>query len=345
MEQQTHQEQGSKLKSTLESTLRLVLNKTPRGLRRGPLWGMAAQLEASNFMTSAEDKNVVNTLGKYQVTLNDLLDFEGANRPELQDILTHARSDSVKAKSNLDAAIDKITDPNKQTEIRRLIENSVTELSFAERYVRSGAFPITLDSVDQYRNVVNAINEVVDLALVLGTSDFQARLGTIPDNQLSWDALYEKYRWVFEGQFQNDSQKYTIMLHNLAMAAQLVDDWHDTDIDGLLNIPSFGAVAMKTYEGDKVMARQEVARRIRTYKNKAHSVTGLGYFSQQLFISGLNWFKSASNFAMRQAKYGENSRIKAGFAKFVRSTLGQREQQYVTGKLDLLHDMNPQRGE
>lgn len=330
----TQPEGESRVKDTFSKSLKFVLDKTPRQFRRGPLWGLASELEASGFINSPEDTHVVNTLGEYQVALNDLFDFRGANRPELDNITSDLEGQATKIKQKLNETIDQIADQNKRVDVKNAIENSVIELEFIESYVRSGQIPLTIDNVDKYRNVVNAINEIVDISLVLGIDRFKKRLAPIPKESFSWESIYEKYRWVFEGQYENEPEKYLIMLHNLAMSAQLVDDWHDIEIDRLLGIPSFGVVIIDSFDGNKKQARKNIAKRIRVYKDKAQEICGVGYFSQGLFVSAVGWFKATSNFALRQAKYSKNTQIRERFSRFVKKSLGNREQKYIAGELD-----------
>lgn len=320
-------------------TVKRIDEEKPKWLLRGSIIGLSTivpnEVERSGILESPERRRVINVLANYQVRLNDLLDFRGAGRAGLGEIISEAATKEQEQKIELDRAINNISDGKLREKTRQLVSNSIEELVTVEEYARLNRHRMTFEQAEDYRNLVNAINETIDTALILGTEHFEGRLHTISKEHLSYKSIYEKYKWIFNGEYRNNAERALMIMHNVAMVAQIDDDWYDVNIDKLLNIPSMGIMAIEEKKEDVNKAKKFLKGIRLTYRDKAHEF-GIGLVAERTFTEYIRRGKQISKFLLTNARYDSGSPRKALWSKLVNKYLGKREQLYITGDLDPL---------
>lgn len=300
------------------------------GIVAGYLTLTPASVESSGFLKDPQRIVTLDRLLAYQVFLNDRLDFTHAGKPELSDLIDEARQNESRAKIRLDESLCKLNSP----EITARVENALAEVEYVEHYFNLHKVDPSFDDIEKYRNIVNAINNVVASSIIYGGNSFPQRHLSEPLETLSWETVYDKYRWVLderEANMDDVQERAVVISHNMAMAAQVDDDWKGQYIDRPLHVESFATGAMREAKNDTEEAEQFLNGVKQDYISKARKL-GLGIVPAVGFNAMQSVLQSGMSKVTKGARYSEHPRLKEYFKKKVQY-LGMREKAYANERL------------
>ena len=290
-------------------------------------------LVASGHLHNPIRMKVIDSLLAYLFRLNDYQDFAGAGRSGLDKEAEETKQIVEEKKRALDLNIEDIPGEEQREEIRRIIDNAVAENIFIERYIRLKRHNLSFDDIEKYRSLINAINNCTTTAIILGSEQLQERLPSIKE-ELSWEAIYEKYSWVFGDNYQNNAERAIIIMHNIAMAGQVDDDFYGSHIDKSLNTPSFSSAAMAEHDNDKDKAKEFLNGIKRSCMAKARKV-GLGFVETEAIILSLKTLQQIHSFITRMSRRYSKQLGKLGLLDIIATKFGKfvREKAYIEGSL------------
>lgn len=256
--------------------------KQPNRLQRGILYGLMTLIpdvvRESNYFGDPIRTLVVNNLITLQVRMNDRLDFENApNSDRFESIVLETREGERAVREEIGQNIDLLTPPERSAETRRIIDNATREVEFVEAYIAERRGSLSFLDIVRYRNLVNAISCCAVIATMLGPVYFSDRLGSIDSESISWQAVYTKYQWLFDGKPLDLVERTLMVIHNIVMASQVDDDWYGRYIDPILGVSSlYTAAAIETRGGSDPEINMLLQKMKRSYIRHARNL-GIGY--------------------------------------------------------------------
>ncbi len=204
----------------------------------GLLTLMPTEIEQSGALEK-DRMAAVASLVKHQIALNDYLDFTGSGRNDIDQVIAISAQRKDDSWTKMRSSMERVFSPEQIS----LVLNALEELKFVEEWATAQAKKWTLDQVTTYRNVVNAINNLVVTTTVFGFPDeLVAKLQPL-EQPLSFESLRKKYAWIIGNHYQSEAQRVIMIMHNLTMAGQIDDDIYGEPIDTKLNIHSYATVA------------------------------------------------------------------------------------------------------
>lgn len=301
------------------------------GILSGIIYGLDTLVpeivERSGFLADPDRQKLADGLLFYQITINDRLDFEHSQRSNLNDLIKYCRTRESETRAKLDRRL-----ATAKPEFRQIIDQSVLEVEIVEKYIANKRSNLSFADIEKYRNLVNAISICAVTGTILGPDLFALRLSSLPEDKLNWPGIYEKYSWMFSSDYNNDFERVILIMHNLAMAGQIDDDWYGRHIDRQLGIPSFASAAMIEVEHDPAQAK--------AFLDGIH-----GVYLQNVLDLGLDKFGLATidkiqrqfqKFASHLTTSARCSKVKA-YRNFLQSNvvprLSLREKEFSKGNL------------
>lgn len=303
-----------------------------RNILRGLLTIMPGEVKAAQILESPQYMAVIDAIGGYEIGLNDRIDFEGSRRADISDITGQARKREEGAKVKLMQALQRLPE-SERTHIQRSIEISTQEVEVVERWIREKRDnnSITFEDVDVYRNLVNAVSNVTITSLLLGPEQIRNRyMRPIEGQQINLQVIKDRYGWVFGESPRNDAERAVMIMHNMGMAAQIIDDWHGVHIDELLNIPSYATEALRASKGDRNQVKVFLAKIQEGYESRARKL-GIGIVAAKGAQAAFVLMQKANEYFTKKA-HGYNGVFRD---KVLEKHPQLREFSYVRGKLDL----------
>lgn len=303
----------------------------PIDLRRKILLGLMTvipeEIKLSGILENPQRMAVALGILDYQFGLNDRIDFEGAGRTDISVLIEEARNREASAREKLNIVLLYLPE-TESVQIIDGINTAVQEIEFVEKWIREKRDNNTVgfSDVDRYRNLVNAINNVMVTSTVLGKEKL-SHTKRVVNKDTTIDEIEEKYSWVMGDNPLNNEERAVMIMHNMAMAVQIVDDWQGKHIDELLNIPSYASGALKMADGDIKAAKGIIDIKKDEYKAKAR-VLGLGKVAANGSFMYFANLIGAYSFLTKKARH----------VGFLRQTLNKgallREASFMQGKLE-----------
>jgi hypothetical protein len=120
-----------------------------------------AIVQESGALYSEPRAKLTKSLFRYQIALNDRLDFEGAARDDLSDVVEELQGKERDKGAHVEDLITELP-VDEQTRARTYIHTAVSEIESIEKWIRThrDEGTITPAHIDTYRNVVNALSTV-----------------------------------------------------------------------------------------------------------------------------------------------------------------------------------------
>ncbi len=226
------------------------------------------EVETSGVL--ADDKHLKTIVGllRYQISLNDLLDFQHSGRTDIEDVLSVAITKEQLAYKQMLDLLNQTCIPE---QIER-VQNCIAEITTVETWA-STKQSWTIEEAVEYRSLVNAISNVLVTSVVLKfPQHLIVRLGS-RSNQPTIETIREKYSWILTNHYVNRLERTIIIMHNLAMAGQIDDDLFGQRIDKVLNVQSVALVAQEYFQDDAEVKNE--LRHIKTQFLKTAQRLGL----------------------------------------------------------------------
>jgi|GEM_PF-4002975 len=272
-----------------------------------------------------------NALIKYQISLNDEIDFAGSGRTDIDDILQNLKESKAVDKACLDEAILQLT-PHEKAEVEGVIQSAENEVRVVEDDIRAirDTRPVRFEEADRYRSLANAISEVEVIGVLLGADKLKSCIQPIEECKLSMEAIEDKYRWLIDDMPSTSLEKAMSVMHSTCQAVQIIDDWNGRHIDPLLRIPTYASAALYMHQGDEDGAHRYLAVKRKEYEARARR-GGLNRFSSKAASTFMNL---ATSYVRSRTIKGKNTTSETKKEKIFNSLKHPREQNYVLGKLD-----------
>jgi len=305
----------------------------PGYLQKGIILGLMTvlpdEVKSSGILNNPQRMAAVDAFGAYQVRANDRLDFEGAGRSDIGNIIDEARQKERLSRFKLDVVLQALPEGDR-SQVAEIIDTSLQEVEVVEKWIREKRDSKTLDftAIDIYRNTVNAIENTSTTAMVLGPSRLSSHTLPIPEQQRDIQSILDKYAWVLGNHPATSAERAVMIMHNLSMAAQVIDDLRGQKIDNLLDIPTYASGAKRLTGGDRKAARAILNAKIVAYKAKAREL-GLGKLATEGSLGIVSTFETVGALVTRKARSSDLMRRLVGKHLFL------RELKYVDGELDI----------
>lgn len=176
------------------------------------------------------------------------------------DIIPHARAEGKKdviegiyrgwKKIIRDTVKEARLSPTEGDEKINLVRNYQREVLTIEKEAREESWDKNdLQEIIRYREMVNAVSLVHNVAALSGIQTFSSRLEEIDKRELSLETLFEKYRWIIQGKPENEAERRLCALFNLTMGVQVIDDWFDISDDKKLGLKTIALQLLDEKEG------------------------------------------------------------------------------------------------
>ena len=302
------------------------------GIQSGILYGLETlipnEVKASGILTNPERRRMVDDLLAFQIRLNDRIDFANAHKEKTSGFTQDAILKEAKAKIKLDGSLGKVQSP----ELETTIENAAAEVEVVEAYIASKKGNLAFDDIEKYRHIVNAISNCAVTRAILGPNYLADRLQTLPADKMSWQGIYEKYRWVLSSDPQNNVERTVQIMHNLGMAGQIDDDWYGRHIDQAMGIESFASAALDEKAHDPEQAKEFLDDIKRAYLAQAKRL-GLNPAGAALIDALQKRMQKVMNWVTRRARYSENTHLKEYLKTKVAPRMGTREKAFAQGEI------------
>ena len=287
------------------------------------------EIKASKFLESNDKLNLVDAIFEHQILMNDRIDMSG--KPGLEKTVLEI----VQHEKGWNEAFNYWSEAfpnNEETRYKQIFNSLIVETEFMEGWVRLNKSSLTFDDAEKYRNLVNAIANCAISGIFFSEAALDERLKPIEPVQLSFEAIYEKYRWVTSGEgAKNKAEKAIMIAHANIMIAQIEDDWFGREIDQSLGLPSFTTAAMTECGHDEMKARDFLTEVKKGYIEKAKNL-GLGlvpvYGMEYLFRKG----QEVNRLLTRSSRFREMITKIAGERRMEKFTYG-REKLVIQGNL------------
>ncbi len=243
---------------------------------------LADEVDASNFLDSLPHIKLLNKVMVYLMALNDQCDLEHLQSKKVENKFKKARKELMDSIQELPNETDQPL--LNRAEVFQLIDQAEKEIETTEKWLKQKTRNQTLNlsDIEMYRNLINAINTVLGVSLVIGTSDLP-QTQQVPTRDI--DGVIEKYKWILNSHFSNKVQKAIIIMHLMSMAAQIDDDWYGWQVDKALHLDSFTRVALEETQQDRRQAKQLLDNIKTDYIKKAKKL-GLGKVPIRVFSLG-----------------------------------------------------------
>ena len=217
------------------------------------------EIHESGFLQNPARQTVLKRQLNHQVRLNDMIDFQGADNGDIQDLIQVTTERETEAKTLLNESIDKLPEEEREG-TRAVIENSIREVKFVEEWIREKqtAKNISLADVNIYRGLTNIISIVASVSTVFGPEVLANRTTPLDNEKLTIQDVLDKYAWAFGTSPENNIERAIMIMFHTVMDGQLSDDWHDKYIDKAMHVPSFGRIVARMNGGDKKLAEREI---------------------------------------------------------------------------------------
>lgn len=283
------------------------------------------EVRETGIMQNPDHLATVQNMLTYQIRINDRIDFEGVGRSDIADLIDTTRAREEEAKNKFETTLSKLPDVQR-ADIENVTQTTINEITYVENWIRQkrDAKEITFKDVDTYRQLVNAISTVGDLAAIFGSDKFPGNLIHNPDTasvQNIQDVI-DKYAWMFGNNPNSNLERTAMIAFHLAMDGQISDDWQDRRIDLKMHVPSYGVFAMRMHGGDRYYANKFLKNLRAQHRNQAREL-GLGRLPTKAVSTFLSW-------AMVVKRHGTNNAGKFGLM----DRLPLRERAYAQGRFD-----------
>jgi len=300
-----------------------------KGIILGLMTVLPGEIKSSGILNNPQRMAVVDAFVAYQVRANDRLDFEGAGRNDIGNIIDEARQEERLSRFKLDVILQALPDGDR-SQVAEVIDTSLQEVEVVERWIRERRDSGTLDftAIDIYRNTVNAIENVSTTAMVLGPGRLASHIQPIPEEQRDIQSILDKYAWVLGNHPATPAERAVMIMHNISMAVQIIDDLSGQRIDALLRIPTYASGARALTSGDRKAARAILNGKIAAYKAKAREL-GLGKLATEGALGVMSVAEKVGALLTRKARNSERGRRLAE-----KHFPYLRETKYITGQLD-----------
>lgn len=268
------------IKNFLDAKKRLKDVPNRRGPQTTILLGLMTiipeEVKSSGILENQQRLAAIGAIVNYSISLNDRLDFEGAKRTDISDLMQEAKNREVSTRAKLDAVLTNLPEAESK-QVKDSIDVAVEEIEFTEKWIREKRDnnTISFSDIDRYRNLVNAIINVATTSVIFGRENLSPQKQIVNNKNITIEDLADKYAWVMGDNPSNNVARAVMIMHNVAMAAQIVDDWSGRVIDELLNIPSYASGALRMTDNDKLAAKVILNRKRNEHKAKARAL-GLG---------------------------------------------------------------------
>jgi hypothetical protein len=298
-------------------------------IERATLLGYGALVpdivRASGAIQSEPRAKVVRRMLKYQVAMNDRLDFAGSNREDLADYTSDTLQRELEEQQLLFDTIPELPE-NEQYRAASIISTAVAEVESIEQWIRQlrDSGDLQPSHIDIYRNMVNAISTVEFSAVIFGPGHFDGRL-SVPADPSDPQTVIDKYAWVMGTSPENELEQALMIMHNITMVAQIMDDTVGWKIDKHMNIPSYAAAADLMADGDPVVRQVLLKDFKRTYKRKVRDL-GLGTAGRRGAFNASRAIFEGGNGLVELGRRSERARKRL-------KRLPIREQLYMHGTL------------
>lgn len=300
------------------------------GIQSGILYGLKTliphEVNISGILINPDRRRMVDDLLAFQVRLNDRIDFANVHRQEIAKFTQEAILKETDAKAKLYTSISKIRSP----ELEVTIGNAIAEVEVVEAYIASRRGNLSFDVIEKYRNIVNAISNCVVTRSILGPRYLADRLQTLSSDQMNWEGINEKYRWVLTSDPQNNVERTIQIMHNLGMAGQIDDDWYGRHIDQAMGIESFASAALDEKAHNPVQAKEFLDDIKNSYLVQAKRL-GLNPAGEALIDKVQRRMQKVMNWVTRKARYSENTHLREYLNTKVVPKMGIREKAFAQG--------------
>src|SRR3989344_241930 len=229
------------------------------------------QLHRSVIMKSSARLELQDLLMRFLIELNEEIDFTLAFRKDLHNFIKYLKAQRIKTEVLLQRKIQEL----KFNDIYSALKQVIKEVGLIEKSYRK--FQLDLVLVDEYRNLVDAIENILVIAVVFQDKSLLKLLGQ-KAGRLS--AIKDNYQWVFNQKFQTPIESAIVILHNFVMSNHIDDDWFSRHIDEKLNIPTYASAAIKKYKNAE-LARVHLKIIKKQYLDKAIK---LGFSSSYVYF-------------------------------------------------------------
>lgn len=287
------------------------------------------EVRNSGILTDPHRLAAIDAITAYQVGLNDKMDFEGSNRTDIDDIVEEARQLEIMGETKLKEALAALPETTRMP-IEANLAEAIKEIEHTESWIRNKRDnnDVTFQDSEAYRNIVNAISNVAISSVLFGPEKLKDRTQPI-EEPLEIDKISDKYSWILGSNPSSEVDRVIMIMHNVGMIAQIVDDWHDRDIDTALSIPTVATTALDSANGDASLAKAFLWRRMDDYKGKAREL-GLSKIGTESVTRIVSYGKFGANFLVQRGRGSEKIR------DFVNKHHGHiREDRWMRGELDL----------
>lgn len=309
----------------------------PSGLTKTILNGLLTlipeEIHHSKILERPKLTQVVFDLLQYQLRLNDRLDFEGANKEVLINLVEETKSKEKTSYNKLESSVKNLEEKNEAHKVMKLIDQMTLEVEFIEKHVRSESFELTVNSSLEYRRLVNAINNLTVITILFGESFFDGRLKPITKDEMSYQEIQNKYLWMFENNPRNKLERTIMIMERATTIYQIDDDKHGYQIDRLLNIPSIAAGADKEF-GLYHMNEMTLSSLRKRFLKETIDM-GLGILPTKGTADGFKMIQWFGEQLIRSSRRNKHLLENTGLMKKISNTskLPLREKAFIQGKI------------
>jgi len=118
------------------------------------------------------------------------------------------------------------------------------------------------------KEIENAISLVHCAAMILNSEEIDPHCLNLYED-ITQKSLEEKYRWLLNGEPQNEIQRRLCALYNVVMLSQTVDDYYDYSVDDKLSIRNIYSSILQENYGNQEMANKKFAEIQSQYRDNA----------------------------------------------------------------------------
>lgn len=295
-------------------------------------------VEESGILEDSKHLETTTSLLRYQVALNDWLDFSLSRRTDIQSALLLAANSENSAYHEATGLLSQTCSP-KQIE---LVQQSLKEITTIEVWAATKQ-DWTLAEAIEYRNLVNAVSNVLLTTVTLKFPQNLVEKLESDSAQSSMDDIRTKYSWILQNQFENRLEQTVLIMHNLAMAGQIDDDKFGQTVDGALNLHSVALVAQQKIQ-DPAKIKQVLDQLKNQYLETAQklglssiAVRGIDFAQSQVIQKPMAWMTHSRESNTSIWRNGMLRRAQMGYWPFQKSgqktSVGLRERLYVAREI------------
>jgi len=310
-----------------------IASRTQRFVVGGLMTLIPNEVRESGFLENPNFFGVVDNLILFQGTFNDRLDYSLSHNETVQKGIGVVEARETKFYEKLKKSLTALN-PLEANRLSGLVQDYIGETECIEKSIRAGATIPTVAKALEYRRLVNMILECATISVILGEQRTSPYTKHIEAENLSWENIYQKYSWIFEGVALTVTERAIIVMERVAAAAQIGDDWHGIDLDKRLNVPSIAIAALNYHNENKKEAKNDLNSLERHFIKEAKKY-GLNPLAAEGVTFGLKFscglVKNCLNFAKRHhTSLLENEWYQS---VWVKAEMLRRERDYIEGKL------------